>query len=387
MINIFSRHFPPPIYGGAQSFFYNFLQNIDDEFTFYTHKNAHLDGINKNIIRLPFVPPPRKPNSGFILYFSTLKTFIYFIKKRKTLYKEGIHFGQIWPYGIAALLLKKIFGIKYTIFLFGEEVSQVVYSTSLKYKIIQWFYRVILKNSSSIQVSSSFVFENLKTLFSNNHPNTIRIFYNGLEPNLFCNVSRKAHESFKPRKEDVIIFSISRHIERKGYKYLFDSVKMLETKTKNWHLFIGGDGPESHRLKLTIDNLGLNSKVTLLGELNKEELHFCYNKSDIFILTNIWMENGDADGCPIVFLEAACYSTPSLGGNVPGTKDAVIHGETGYIVNSKSPSDVSDKLEKLINDTKLRTEMGNNAYLYVNKNYKWTSRIKDFRRINEKILN
>ena len=41
---------------------------------------------------------------------------------------------------------------------------------------------MILQNSSNIQVSSSFVFENLKILFSNQHPDMIEIFYNGLEP-------------------------------------------------------------------------------------------------------------------------------------------------------------------------------------------------------------
>ena len=49
--------------------------------------------------------------------FLALKTFLYLRKKRKKLYNEGIHFGQIWPYGIVALMLKKMYGINYTIFI------------------------------------------------------------------------------------------------------------------------------------------------------------------------------------------------------------------------------------------------------------------------------
>ena len=140
MINIFSRQFPPPIHGGVQSFFYNFIKKFDDEVTFFTHKNADLNQIDRDIIRLSFVPPPRNPNSGYILYISALKTFLYLRKKRKKLYKEEIHFGQIWPYGIVALMLKKMYGIKYTIFLFGEEVSKIIIGKSIKYKIIQFFF-------------------------------------------------------------------------------------------------------------------------------------------------------------------------------------------------------------------------------------------------------
>ena len=387
MINIFSRHFPPPKHGGVQSFFYHFLQNMNDNINFYTHINANSEELKKNIVKLPFVPPPRNPNSGFILYISALQTLLYFIKKRRSLKKEGIHFGQIWPYGLAAFVLKKFFKIKYTIFLFGEEISQVVYSNSIKYKIISWIYKLILSDATNIFVSGSFVFDNLKKLYDNKHPNTIKIFYNGLEPESFCNVPRKAHSSFINNGKDLIIFSISRHIERKGYQYLLDSVKGLQNRLDNWHLYIGGDGPETKNLKTSIANLNLNSKVTLLGELTKEQLHYCYEKSEIFILTNIMLNNGDADGCPIVFLEAACYGTPSIGGNLPGTKDAIIDGETGYIVDSKKLSDVSQKLEILINNPNLRSEMGKNAYQYVKNNYKWSNRIKDFRRINEKILN
>ena len=381
------RHYPPPKYGGVQSFFYDFIKQIDEDFILFTHKDANPGQIKQNIISLSFVPPPRKPNSGLKLYVSTIKTFLYFVKKRKILFKEGIHFGQIWPYGIAAFVLKKIYGVKYTIFLFGEEISQVVYKNSLKYQIIKWFYKKILLNSSNIQVSSSFVKENLNVLFNNNAPKYVQIFYNGIEPETFCRVSSKMPKNFLSKDGDVILFSISRHIERKGYSYLLDSVYGLEKTTKNWRLFIGGKGPETNNLKQKIARLGLNSKVILLGELSKEELHFCYDNSDIFILTNVMLDNGDADGCPIVFLEAACYNIPSLGGDVPGTKDAIINGKTGYIVDSKNPLDISKKLKLLVENPEERARMGKNARSYVAHNYKWENRIKKFRSINEKILN
>ena len=393
MINIFSRHFPPPKFGGVQSFFYTFIQQLDEDVNFYTHKNADFDENifdeknKKKINKLSFVPPPRNPNSGIMLYTSSIKTFFYFISHKKKLKKEGIHFGQIWPYGIAALFLKKLYGIKYTIFLFGEEVSKIVYNDSVKYKIIAWFYRRILSNASNIQVSSSFVSENLKKLFFNSPPKNINIFYNGIEPKTFCNEKKTMHNSFNPKIDEVIIFSVSRHIERKGFKYLIDAANMLNETTKNWHLYIGGDGPETKKIESTIKELNLESHVTLLGKLTKHQLHYCYNKADIFVLTNILMENGDADGCPIVFLEAACYSIPSLGGNVPGTSDAIINKETGFIVKSKNAEEVSKNLEILIKDAKLRLDMGSKAYKHVDKNYKWSNRIKEFRRINERILN
>jgi glycosyltransferase involved in cell wall biosynthesis len=393
MINIFSRHFPPPKFGGVQSFFYAFIQQLDEEVNFYTHRDADFD-INildeknkKKINKLSFVPPPRKPNSGIRLYISSIKTFFYFISHKNILKKEGIHFGQIWPYGIAALFLKKIYGIKYTIFLFGEEISKIVYNKSIKYKIIAWSYRKILSNASNIQVSSSFVSENLKKLFFNYPPKNINIFYNGIEPEIFCNEKKTMHNSFNPTKDEVIIFSVSRHIRRKGFNYLIDAVSMLNKTTKNWHLYIGGEGPETINIESTIKELNLESCVTLLGRLTKHQLHYCYNRADIFVLTNILMENGDADGCPIVFLEAACYSIPSLGGNVPGTSDAIIDKETGFIANSKNAEEVSKNLEILIKDAKLRSDMGGKAYKYVNENYKWSNRIEDFRIINEKILN
>ena len=388
MINFFTRYFPPPGDGGAQLFFKKLIKRLPGPVNVYTHRTAaELNHGEIRVIRLPFVPPPRNPSSGWELYMSMFVTLYYFFSKRKRLYKQGIHFGQIWPYGIVGLVLHKMFKINYTVFILGEELSQIVYSRCVKVEIIASLYRKIIMNASNVFVSSSFVRKNVRQLLNSFLPDTVNIFYNGIEPEEYCSSKWEIPQGFKPADDEIVIFSISRHITRKGFHHLVDSARLLMEKANNWHLYIGGVGPDTEKLKSMVNANSLHENITFLGKLKDEELHGCYRGSDIFILTNIMLEGGDADGCPIVFLEAACYGVPSIGGNVPGTYDAIKDGITGFVVDSKDTELVSDKIALLINNRDRLNEIGNNARNYVDKNYKWSHRINQFGEINDKISN
>ena len=388
MINFFSRHFPPPHDGGGQVFFENLLSRIEVPVRFYTQRNAiELNKKNIQIIRLSFVPQSRNPSSGMKIYWSTFVSILYFSLRSRRLKNEGIHIGQIWPYGMIGLTLKKIFGIKYTIFILGEELSSIIFGNGIKKRIIAEMYRKIVLNASHVFAYSSFVRENVKKLLKGNLPDAINVFSTGLEPEKFCSMDWKYHKLFCPKEEDVILFSVSRHIERKGFDVLIESVKLLNEKKKNWHLYIGGQGPLTDLLKRKVNENNLKEHVTFLGLLEESELHGCYRRADVFILTNRMLENGDADGCPIVFLEASSYGMPCIGGNVPGTQDAIVDDYTGFIVDSQDVELISDKLSYLIRNKTKRELMGKNAEKFIERKYKWKDRINKFGEINDKISN
>jgi len=68
------------------------------------------------------------------------------------------------------------------------------------------------------------------------------------------------------------------------------------------------------------------------------------------------IEYGDggerSEGFGIVFLEAALFGKPSIGGQ-GGSLDAVIHGETGPSVSGTSVEEVAEAAAKLLDDARL----------------------------------
>jgi phosphatidylinositol alpha-1,6-mannosyltransferase len=66
----------------------------------------------------------------------------------------------------------------------------------------------------------------------------------------------------------------------------------------------------------------------------------------------------EQEGFGIVFLEAAACEVPQLAGQSGGSADAVVHGETGFIVDQpRSVAAVASALEALLMNPKL-AEMG-----------------------------
>lgn len=86
------------------------------------------------------------------------------------------------------------------------------------------------------------------------------------------------------------------------------------------------------------------------------------------------------EGLPRTLLEAAALGTPVITTDVPGCKDAVVHGQTGYICPVSDPAALSRYMIKLARDRKRAHRMGQAAQDRARA-------IFDERIINQKILN
>ena len=107
------------------------------------------------------------------------------------------------------------------------------------------------------------------------------------------------------------------------------------------------------RDRLIID-LNLESKVNVLGKVDNV-VEF-YRESDIFLLPSL------QEGLPLVVLEAMACGLPVVASSVDGTPEAVLHGETGFLVDVRSGKVDLEKLrkciKKLLDDKTLRASMG-----------------------------
>ncbi|PHQ79418.1 MAG: glycosyltransferase family 1 protein [Coxiella sp. (in: Bacteria)] len=69
------------------------------------------------------------------------------------------------------------------------------------------------------------------------------------------------------------------------------------------------------------------------------------------------------EGMPKALLEAAASGCPIVTTDAPGCNDVVKHGENGFLVPVKDTDHLLERLETLINNPKLRTEMGRQSRL------------------------
>ena len=74
--------------------------------------------------------------------------------------------------------------------------------------------------------------------------------------------------------------------------------------------------------------------------------------SDLLIFPSFYRE-----GVPRIVLEAMSSGVPAIVANVPGSRDAVIDGVTGFVVEPKSHASLKHAVEKVLTDDELRYKM------------------------------
>jgi phosphatidylinositol alpha-1,6-mannosyltransferase len=101
-------------------------------------------------------------------------------------------------------------------------------------------------------------------------------------------------------------------------------------------------------------------------------------KSNIFVMPSI-IHKKSVEGFGIVYLEAAQYGIPSLGGKDGGASDAIDHNKTGLICDGNNLEDIYSSLDSMIENKKY-IEFGKNAKENVSK-FEWKKTLEKYKKI------
>ncbi|MEH1914286.1 glycosyltransferase [Nostoc sp.] len=107
------------------------------------------------------------------------------------------------------------------------------------------------------------------------------------------------------------------------------------------HLLIAGDGELAAALRTEIAQLGLSSRVTMLGAVPIEELARLHRISNIFVLSSAY------EGLPLVVLEALASGTPVVTTRC-GETPKLLATDNGVICEVRSPECLADALQQVI---------------------------------------
>ena len=130
----------------------------------------------------------------------------------------------------------------------------------------------------------------------------------GIEPIISDSVrEREIRNEYSGRR---IIFSLGRLVEYKGYRYLIEAAKYLDD---SFMLLIGGGGPLRESLQREIDELGVGSRVKLLGKVPQEDLASYYGACELFCMSSVMK----TEAFGIVQIEAMSAGRPVVATKIP----------------------------------------------------------------------
>ncbi|MEM9206443.1 MAG: glycosyltransferase family 4 protein [Pseudomonadota bacterium] len=166
----------------------------------------------------------------------------------------------------------------------------------------------------------------------------------------------------EPRTEEPVtpplrLVSVGRAVEKKGYGDLLSALKKLP-KDLDWHLDHIGGGAMLKRLKTRAEKAGLTDRITWHGSKAREDVIRILKESHIFVLPSRIAKSGDRDGLPNVLMEAMAMRLPCIATRVSAIPEIVKDGETGLLVDERSPDQIVDAILKLASDRDRRMQMG-----------------------------
>lgn len=133
---------------------------------------------------------------------------------------------------------------------------------------------------------------------------------------------------------------------------LIESVALLLQRGISVRCLLVGDGMRRPEMEALARRRGVERVVEFLGRQSPEEVRALLGSSDVFVLPSLW------EGMPVSVMEAMSAGLPVVGTDVPGIRDLVVEGVTGYLVPARDPAGLAARLEPLLRDPALRMRMG-----------------------------
>ena len=174
------------------------------------------------------------------------------------------------------------------------------------------------------------------------------------------------------------LITISRLDKRKNHQKVIMAVRNLKQIYPNLIYICIGYGEEEDKLKRLTRELMLENQVLFLKDISQELKSALISKSDVFVMPSI-IHKKSVEGFGIVFIEAAQYGVPSIGGKDGGASDAIIHNETGLICDGNNLDEIYNSIKNLLENKKYK-ELGNSAKKNAEK-FEWSNIIENYRRI------
>jgi glycosyltransferase involved in cell wall biosynthesis len=148
-----------------------------------------------------------------------------------------------------------------------------------------------------------------------------------------------AFSGSRSKTDDALtLLAVGRLHSVKDHAFLVRACSHLLDRNVNFKCSIAGDGPERHSLRALIRELGLDTRITLLGHVARENMATFYDQADVVVLTS------RSEGVPLVLMEAMARGRIVLAPAITGIPELVVAAKTGFLYESGSLDDFVSRL-------------------------------------------
>lgn len=195
----------------------------------------------------------------------------------------------------------------------------------------------VFRNASGLSAVSGFLSEKIQDMFPLLKDRFINIG-NLIDPLFTVDMASEPRLAPKGTFKFLNIANVNDNKDQLG---LVEAFHQAFSNQEGYELLLGGDGPNLKAVGEKIKDLGLESKVRLLGLLSREEVKSHMKACDVFVL------NSQFETFGVVVIEAMACGKPVLCSKCGGPEE-LIKPYNGVLFDKKLPHALADAMQEMV---------------------------------------
>ncbi len=172
--------------------------------------------------------------------------------------------------------------------------------------------------------------------------------------------------------EVVRLLAVGRLTAKKAPRILIESFEKALAQEPNMTLDMIGGGELLEDTRGFVKERNLESKITVHGGQNSQYVLDAFMNADLYVQHSVVDPvNFDEEGLPVSILEAMGAGLAVVSTRHAGIPDAVVHGETGLLVEERDSNAMADAIITLVRDPERRKAMAEAGFKRAHQSFSW----------------
>lgn len=385
-VGIFTREYPPHVYGGAGVHVDYLSRELAREIDVEVHCWGPQHSDNGKLHVCGAEPWPEISNGTDGKFKGALEAFSLNLTQIKALQGVDVVHTHTWYVSMAGYLAKKLYGMPFVMTTHSLEPLRAWKAEQLGsgYAMSSWMERTAILDADAIIAVSKGTKADIQRAYPDVDPDRIHVIYNGIDLAEYQKTSdTKALTDYSVDPAVPYVLFVGRITRQKGVTHLVDAIRYLPPETQ---VVLCAGAPDTPEIAAEMRNKVEEARkqhpriVWIEKMVTRQETIQLYSNARVFCCPSVYEPFG------IINLEAMACRAPVVASATGGIKEVVVDGETGFLVPfdqdpvttfprdpERFARDLAARIQQLLDDPVMCRRFGDAGRRRVEETFSWTA--------------